>query len=364
MRPEIHITVAAVTSLNGYPNLRKELSILKSALIYADKISYCSIMANQLLRLQNDLILLLDDDTLDQLVYPDSRGDELRKSTLQAQRYYRAAQDGFNFLPPDSNVPRIPYILKVAEVAEKSGLYEAIEILEHDFCDLVDLPFDRENPDEITEAYVNTVFHAAVNRSTHLMFDNLTGSVVNEATTSGHIQPSKVSKEQAKQVSLASELLVKLPRFDDASVDEILDIREELKKPLIRFRSGIVKFSREIESASWDSDFPYEANQVFVEHVEPAILEIEEVCRSTSFLAEFIPTLAEKPAFPAVSSTLGILLASTDILPAVVTTGLGFAGGAAINSLRAYQAYMEKIQAAEANNLYFYYRAGEDLKNE
>ena len=79
-------------------------------------------------------------------------------------------------------------------------------------------------------------------------------------------------------------MLQRLPLFDDATVHEVIDIRRELERPLVRFRSAVMTYAESIKSASWDEDFSVEAELVFRQHIEPAVLEIEDSVRSSSSL--------------------------------------------------------------------------------
>ena len=210
--------------------------------------------------------------------------------------------------------------------------------------------------------YLEHVLSAILSGETYPVFDKLTGELVDFVIDVNNLQPTNLSVSQAKHVALSSELLQRLPSFDEASIDEVLDIRKELYRPLLRFRSAIVGYSSQVESAAWDESFPYEANQVFIQYVQPSILEIEDQCLSHSFLREFLPDFIGKPILPLSTSGLGLLLAQATHLPEIVTTGLGFTAGTALTALKAYQELKEKVESVQRNNLYFYYKAGEKLK--
>ena len=66
-------------------------------------------------------------------------------------------------------------------------------------------------------------------------------------------------------------------------MDEILSIRRELEGPLIRFRAAVTRFSDGMRAAGWDPEFVNEAEDVFVREVEPAVQEIEDTVRDSSF---------------------------------------------------------------------------------
>jgi len=57
----------------------------------------------------------------------------------------------------------------------------------------------------------------------------------------------------------------------------------------------MVRFSREIESAPWNREFPLEVERIYYEYVEPAILEIEEAFRSNNLLLALITKPIKTP---------------------------------------------------------------------
>lgn len=361
------MTVATTPDYVGEIDISSEIRLLKTALMYADKVTFVSLASSMLIQTLQAISTITNDELFATAI--EHFGGDHRYAHaiyLRLRKKRRKSKEELIALRRAQEVitrAKKQMYEQIEKMAVDAGLEQLVQPYEEGILDFNAIDMSSGDfKDDIVWQYFGTVCEAILSGETYPIFDRLTSNLVDSAIEMGTLQPTNLAVSQAKQVALSSDLLQRLPQFDCASIDEVLDIRKELDDPLVRFRSAIVKFSRDIKTEAWNREFPYEANQVFIEHVAPAILEIEEVCRSTSFLAEFIPTLAEKPAFPAVSSTLGILLASTEILPTVVSTGLGFAGGAAINSLRAYQAYMEKMRTAETNNLYFYYRAGEDLK--
>ena len=137
------------------------------------------------------------------------------------------------------------------------------------------------NPDSknIGQDYFDIIANAIQSDHTYPLLDNPTGRLVDTAIKEGIIDVSEILVARARGVGLASDLLQNLPLFDNASVDEVISIRRELEKPLIRFRSSMIEFSDEINSATWDTDFPLECETIFNRKVRPAILEIEESVR-------------------------------------------------------------------------------------
>jgi hypothetical protein len=226
-------------------------------------------------------------------------------------------------------------------------------------------PAMSQRNSEIVREFAEGVFSTVTDGSTYPLFDGQTNEFVKAAIRDGWIKVSDSAVGRGKHGGLAGHLLKRLPSFDQASVDEILDIRKELDRPLIRFRSAVIQFSEEIRSASWDKDFPSDAGQVFYKNVAPAVLDMEEAIKSNTALMAFLRTLARDPASFLSEGTIAVVLGTSSSLPGEIALGLGTAAaiaGIALVVYRAYDDWAEKERAIEQNQLYFYYQAGKQLE--
>ncbi len=357
-----HITVGTTPETHGEVTLQSELRLLKAALLYADAVKFCSVSSSFLITLLH--IGKLSGEELLQISAQGMNNAELdaalkkyrelkRKKHPQGKEFIalKTVKAYLDRAEKDTRQYFEDLLLKAGlnhlEAACNTGIVE-IRI------------FEGADSAAITQQYFDAVSDAILSGETYPLFDDLTGEIVSSAIREGKIVPSNVSLNRAKQIGLSSDLLRRLPLFDDAPVDEILDIRKALDKPLIRFRSAIIQFSREVHSTSWDKDFPKEAEQVFREHVEPTVLEIEEACKSNRILLRLIPDLIEKPLIPA---SLAILIGQANQLPEIVADGLGLVAGASVTALRSVREWRERNREIEGNQLYFYYKAGKMLSD-
>ena len=157
---------------------------------------------------------------------------------------------------------------------------------------------------------------------------------------------------------MASDLLRRLPLFEKATVQEILDIRRELENPLIRFRGAVIHMSEGIRSAAWDEDFPSDAGMAFRKEVEPAILEIEEAVQDNGSLS----SLLLKDVRPGDWATgLGVMLSTLAGLPDVASVLLGSGTTAGMTARGAYKEWREDRKNIESNHMFFYYETRERL---
>jgi hypothetical protein len=348
--------------------------LLKAALLYADRVKLCS-PASYLLLALTPTGNLSEDEQLDLAIsLMESSGEQGAKTAANMTRIleqYRALgrkkirsrQEIIMYKKLERAIERDikpslrTRVEQLLEEAQGSGLVSALN------AGIVELhPFDVIQ-DRVVEEFLDSITAALSEGKTYPLFDDSTGQLVKSAINEGLITPLSSSISRAKQVGLTADLFNRLPLFDNATVKEILVIRKELDAPLVRFRAAVVGFSRDILSASWDDEFPYEADQVFLERVEPAILELEEVIKSNKVISELVDSLTKKPLLLAAPSALGVFLSSIGNLPDITRTALSLTAGATVIALDVVKAYREKREETERNSLYFYYKVGKVLSS-
>ena len=366
---KITITVAAFPDAEIGLSLVKELQLLKAALIYADNVRLCSPLSFILMSTIYDAVMTTDDHMLHEYFSSHPGGEQITAALIELKEKPQKAIQQLSLLRlqnsdrHESDADPLVFAGKAVMSAGFGSLIEPYRL------GILSMPwFDLEESDspngfqQLEDQYWYNVSNSILRGGSYPLFDRLTLETLFSDIQHGSLQLSAMEISQARQVALSSELLQKLPRFDLASIPEILDIRRELKGPLVRFRSAIVKYSRQISSAPWDRDFSIEANELFIEQVAPTVLEIEEACRSNSFLRKLIPSLAEKPIEPIGAPFMGLVVANSAHLSEILATGMGLVAGSAVLAYRAYDTFKQESQRIESNKLYFYYRAAKLLE--
>jgi hypothetical protein len=265
----IHITVGA--GLVHGLDLTHELRLLKAALLYGDKVKLCSIASSTLITLL-PLCCLRDDELLEFIPdWGEALGLSQDELATTAEHYKhlrhkkrRNKQELLAYTQVKYGLEqyKIDLKAKVEEIAINAGAEGLLSALETGLIEVQIFRLGADNTAIVNE-FFNSIKDAILSGHTYPLFDDSAGQLVNAAIKEGKLVPLNTSASRAKQVGLSSNLLNRLPLFDNASVDEIVDIRKELDKPLVHFRSAIIKFSKEIESSSWEREFPQEVEQVF-----------------------------------------------------------------------------------------------------
>jgi hypothetical protein len=158
----------------------------------------------------------------------------------------------------------------------------------------------------------------------------MVGDIVRSHVTEGLFAVGDVSRRRGKQVSTATQFMESLPSFPAASVAEILDIREELRKPLTNFRAAVAEMERLIQSAAYDADFAQEVDDLYIEKVAPALQEIAELVRGNSYFRQLmIAAVGDAKSMLTAVLTKGVaaLVGIPDLAAAALAAGVP--GGAA-----------------------------------
>lgn len=360
---ELHITVCAAPAKQQGLSIKHELELIKCAVLYADKVTYCSPASSMLLLVlrlgymsRDEWIEFLRNTNLsEELTVTLIAYDKIRKKKRLLKNEILLKKKVEATIDQAATATRDTYE-RLVQDAGGDGLIAAYN------SGVVDLKLLGGNGiREMIHDYFEVVSSAIRSGETFGLFDSETNELVRLAIRDGKLEPTQPGKTGSRQIGLSKEMFSRLPRFDQASIDQIIDIRKELERPLVRFRSAIIGYSREIHTEVWDEDFPFEADLMFRERVEPAILDIEDACKSNNALSALIPSLHGTAEIVG-TGIFGLAVAAATELPKLVSVGLGVAAGTAIAGLQARKEYTEKQRQIEGNQLYFYYGAHKRLK--
>ena len=199
------------------------------------------------------------------------------------------------------------------------------------------------------------------------LFDEQSNNLMGAAVKTNIIKLSDIDKRKITHAGFSDNIVQRLPSFDQAPVDEILDIRKELNPSISRFRSKMISYSDTLQTMPWDKDFESECSILYYQEVAPAITEIDELSKDNSFLKNLGGKLIMDKDFMTTAGQLAISVAAGGVIqkfaetasatPAIITGGVW----AAQKLKSAYEEYAENKKEIQRKDLYFYYQAGKKL---
>lgn len=393
MSRPLHFTIG--TGLGLHPtveqlSLENDLLLVKAGLLYADRVRLCSIGS----ALALDFVKLMGASSAQQLDFLEKYFAELAPTNPEAAaimrefiplyRDLRQRRKGTLTKPQIQTRFEINAHLKKAWAKFEDGIGEFLQVAGADgIVEAVDTGLldvhrfeaggaermgglESEDQDRRSEEFIMDLFwefldligEAVADGATNPLFDQMSGDLLRTGVEAGVVSPSESGIARGRHSGLASDLLRRLPLFEKATVQDILDIRRELEKPLIRFRGAVVEMSENIRSAAWDGDFPSDADMAFRKVVEPAILEIEEAVQDNGSLSSL---LLKGVRLGDWATGLGVMLSTLAGLPDVASVLLGSGTTAGMTARGAYKEWREDRKNIESNHMFFYYETRERL---
>jgi hypothetical protein len=157
---------------------------------------------------------------------------------------------------------------------------------------------DHVELDDLEKAFDHAVEQALeiltdAARREHPLFTRGTRLSLRDVTERGGLGGADFTR--ANRVELAARLVASIPAFPDATVDELVDLRERVAPHLHRFRAAIADFEDELNADVIDEEFSAAVDDIRQRQVEPALEELRESLRETAAsqaLVRAVPTFA------------------------------------------------------------------------
>jgi len=289
-------------------NFDEDLKLIKSSLLYADEVELIGMAEYAIYKyLPRQLTNAKDLDSLITCFVPFFKSFD----NEQAQELARQLTDLSEILAPYQKQLKkkkfrtkqeILTQIKVKKSEEEcrillnNGLLEmqkfpsSIEIkdtIEKGIISVYDYGYNDFSVDELAGGYFANLLGTMKHGRSYPLFDEMSSNIVRSIITEKMIDISNTDKEILRHAGVATEILMTLPTLEEAKVDEILDLKKEMKEPLEAFRSAIYSFSEEIESLPWDENFKYDCLKIYSAEVVPKINEINHLASETSVLKNF-----------------------------------------------------------------------------
>lgn len=191
-------------------------------------------------------------------------------------------------------------------------------------------------------------------RSSHPLFSREARATVRELAGKGRL--AKAHFRNANRVAIANQLVCEIPSFPQASVDELLDVRERVAPHLARFRKAVGEFDAKLSVDISAPDFDAAVHELSIADVQPALEELRQSLRDN----DAIPTLTRGVPLAA-GSTLALgasLMFGAPDLAGFVAAAVGVSTTVA----REVQHRLTSDKERRANQLFLLFDAGRALE--
>ncbi len=215
-----------------------------------------------------------------------------------------------------------------------------------------------EDRSEFFDSYIDALWNLLRDPAYYPLLDEGIADLVQAAVREGAVDLSSPSRSRGRQVTAAHHFLARLPTFPLATMDEVVDIRDDLRRPLIRFRSELVDLSRKFTRDAFDPQFVGDAQDAWIERVEPALLELNELVDEKRLRAQFSAHLTNS----GVAGSIGGLVTGLVTGEPLVGATIAAAGSAASLGLQAIAGRRAIDKEVSRRPYYFLYKAEQLLE--
>lgn len=365
----VKMTVAALT-FHGI-DLRHETGLVKAALLYADSVTLLSPIAVAIAH----IVQFATADREARCAIADGFTGRLNSASARQYQEMRSRPDSaqearlFRLMETHEDLDDAHIAAEVEMVLVEAGAQELPKAIAAGVVDIQPIGGHGDLSPSVTTIMLDEIAdllqsYVSTTARTFPLFDDGAGTMLRSMLSSGRVADPETSR--AQEAGIAGRLIAGVEAFPDADMDVILDVRERLRKPLVRFRSALSRATAEFSSAAWDQTFPREIDDYYRRQVDPALLDVQECLEELGVRQTLLRMTAGKNALAmaaaAGAATLG-LAAFGGIpveLPHLLYEG---AGAAALASGGASEARDRgRVRAgAERNPFYFLYQAGLEL---
>jgi hypothetical protein len=380
------LTIAVATGPSGGLSLENEIRLVKPALLYADRVSIISPVATLLqaaedvgasegltMALFRQLGPELDPVAADAFAHFDELRSKPRPSRSEARQiadFRRLLQHGADEILEKAREMMLAAGAGELAPALDAGLVAIEPVVQESDAVATVAPgiaaaagVGTDYDSLLANSFMQRIRELLADPFAYPLFDEQVGDIVRAHVSEGLFEVGAVPRRHGKHVSAAAQSMEKLPSFPSASVQEVLEIRNELQKPLTNFRAAVAEMERILQSAAYETDFPAEVEDLYLEKVAPALQEIGELVRQNSYLRELMRA-AVGDAKSMLTAVLTVGVAALAGIPDLVAAALaaGIPTGAA--ALRANSATGEAQRDIEAHHLFFLYKTEELLQSD
>lgn len=174
-----------------------------------------------------------------------------------------------------------------------SGGDELIPAIDSGIVTLSHSGFNGELSDisEVMFGWLEILKELLLDPTTHLLFDDKTRSITQSLVAENQLEPNAVTMRHASEAAVGAGLVARLPALPDVPIDELMDLRQDLSGPLIRFRAAVARLADQLAFSVLDDDQRAIIDDAWRTEVQPAIDDIEEGFAEHTLVREFLRQL-------------------------------------------------------------------------
>lgn len=341
---------------DGDPSVENDLRLVRSALLYADKVELISPSATMLgsmtaatytqPTLATDVLRGLDDEViryLQQGQTTQASPDQMReaiglvariKALTRDQRkaiYKMPGGEELHDIVRGLDASAVEMNTTIRSMWATAGGTEIEEALAAGVLDIRTDSFPLDGSiDHQVASFAETLKSLMECGTSHLLLDDSTSNLARSMRAEGAVHEHPFSSRNSRRVQAGTGFAERLPAFPNASVSSVLEAKRDLAPALHRYRVAMRQLADQLVTASHDPVLSAELDDYWRDEIVPALDAIRREL-STHQLARDMASEVSSNASPAIVGTAwaaSIWMTLHSAALAVVPAALGSVGPA------------------------------------
>lgn len=350
----LRVLVVAMGNADPRAALRHELSLVRSAALYADQVQLMSARA-ELLLAKNELIAKAEAlhvwEALEER--PDLRDKlaampDLRQTLTQIATFVRSSQGLWRDEAAELDLGRAKSIVEIVPFTGSTA-------------ELIDRLPDQDQ-DQAGKRFLERLAELINDPTIHPLLDSQASKYARALTATAPDSITAGAHRRSRRAELGAGMIARLPAFPLAPLDELLDVKDDLTAALVRYRAAVSGLEQVLEADIGAGDLDAELDAMWDERVQPAVVALEETLIEHSFVRELAKSAAtsakslvtQGAALYIALSTIGDIAAHISAVAAASGVALEAAGAAAAQRITTRRAMAKE-------DFYYLYRLRQKL---
>lgn len=160
---------------------------------------------------------------------------------------------------------------------------------------------------------------------------------------------------------LSEYAISSLPGFEEASVDEIIDIRKELNKYIVPYRAAMLKMAQTIKDIPDTESLQRECMALYLREIEPKVVTINTAINDNNVFKNIAKSIVtDEKTWASMGALATAFITTGDIANALsVCAAITFGG---LSIAKSVISTLEEKKKIKDNEMFFLYQAGKQLK--
>ena len=173
----------------------------------------------------------------------------------------------------------------VESMLEDAGAEDMAAAAEAGILEVHPLGLDEDvDTSDMMETWLDQMTSLITTSDSFPLLDPEATSLVRAMVREGHVSPSALSIQKGTEATTATSLFGYVPAFPDLPVNELLDLRESMRVPVVRFRAAVAELVDGFSTDQLDEDLQKEIAREWVVTVEPALEDVREALAEAGLL--------------------------------------------------------------------------------